>query len=64
MNGKKVVCVHVSVTAPLQRREASLHTFEQTLRPTAWDPVVTNVKRVLVLLVIRTGSENEHCFRM
>lgn len=42
----------------------SLHTFVQTLRPTAWDPVVTNVKRVLLLLVIRTASENEHCFRM
>lgn len=66
MNGKRGVRAHESVTVPSQRRdsEASLHTFVQTVRPTARDPVVTNIKRVVLRLVIRTGSENEHRFRM
>ncbi len=58
------VCVHESVRAPSLRREASLHTFARTVRLTASDPVVTNIKRVLLLLVIRKESENEHRFRM
>lgn len=64
MNGKRGVRAHESVTVPSQRREASSHTFVQTVRPTARDPVVTNIKRVVLRLVIRTGSENEHRFRM
>lgn len=61
------VCVHESVTVALPpplRREASLHTFAQTVRLTAGDPVVANIKCVVLLLVSRKESENEHRFRM
>ncbi len=64
MNGKRDVCVHESVRALSLLREASLHTFAQTVRLAASDPVVTNIKRVLLPLVIRKESENEHRFRM
>lgn len=42
MNGKKGVCVRERVTVAWLPWEASLHTFVQTARLTASDPVVTN----------------------
>lgn len=59
---RECVCTHERVTVPLQQREASLHTFVLTVRPTVGDPVVTNIKHVVLQLMI--SSENEHCFRM
>lgn len=59
------VCMRTkSVTAPSLRSEASLNTFVQIVRRTAGDPVVANIKCVLLLLVSRKESENEHRFRM